>query len=260
MVIRRIREHVAELNWLAVAVDLAIVVVGVFLGTQANNWNTARTEREQSISYRSRLIDELDFNARQFRQQIFYYQQVRGHGLAALVALNGLTNPPARLLLIDSYQLSQIDTSTPKTFIYNEMVSSGLVDRLGDEAIQAIASDYYMQLAANDHLIREIFPYRTIIRTVMPVALQEQITTDCGDRLVYDKQRVVGVRLVEDCQTRLDPVAVAEGDRLVRREPGIAREMTRYLASINEKLILLDLERNQTIDFRNRLIAASRGA
>ena len=32
MVIRRIREHVATQNWFAVAIDLVIVVLGVFLG------------------------------------------------------------------------------------------------------------------------------------------------------------------------------------------------------------------------------------
>ena len=49
MVIHRIREHVAHHNWFAVAVDLAIVVVGVFLGTQANNWNQDRIDRVDEI-------------------------------------------------------------------------------------------------------------------------------------------------------------------------------------------------------------------
>jgi hypothetical protein len=37
MVIGRLRKHVATFNWFAVFVDLLIVGVGVFLGTQANN-------------------------------------------------------------------------------------------------------------------------------------------------------------------------------------------------------------------------------
>ena len=47
MVLRRFREHVIDHNWFAVAVDLAIVVVGVFLGTQVSNWNAARIDREK---------------------------------------------------------------------------------------------------------------------------------------------------------------------------------------------------------------------
>ena len=40
MVIRRIREHVAA-HWFAVGIDFLIVIAGVFLGTQANNWSPA---------------------------------------------------------------------------------------------------------------------------------------------------------------------------------------------------------------------------
>jgi hypothetical protein len=50
MVIRRIREHVTTHNWFAVGIDVVIVIVGVFLGTQANNWNEARSDREEGRS------------------------------------------------------------------------------------------------------------------------------------------------------------------------------------------------------------------
>ena len=59
MVIRRVREHVASHNWFAVFIDLVIVVVGVFLGTQANNWNEARIERSDAADYRHEIIDDL---------------------------------------------------------------------------------------------------------------------------------------------------------------------------------------------------------
>ena len=42
MVIRRIRDHVASHDWFAVAIDVVIVLLGVFLGTQMNNWNEGR--------------------------------------------------------------------------------------------------------------------------------------------------------------------------------------------------------------------------
>src|SRR5690349_20895534 len=50
MVIHRIRHHVETHNWFAVLVDLAIVVVGVFLGVQATRWNDRRIEQAQSVS------------------------------------------------------------------------------------------------------------------------------------------------------------------------------------------------------------------
>ena len=51
MVIRRIRDHVADHNWFAVAVDVGIVVAGVFLGNQVSNWNQDRLDRARGDSY-----------------------------------------------------------------------------------------------------------------------------------------------------------------------------------------------------------------
>ena len=49
MAIRRFRQHISDHNWFAVAVDLAIVVVGVFLGIQASNWNAAVSSEIRNI-------------------------------------------------------------------------------------------------------------------------------------------------------------------------------------------------------------------
>ena len=46
MLLRRITEHVKTQNWLAVGIDFAIVVVGVFIGIQVSNWNDALGDRE----------------------------------------------------------------------------------------------------------------------------------------------------------------------------------------------------------------------
>lgn len=258
MVIRRIREHVAAHNWFAVAIDLAIVVLGVFIATQVNNWNESRIEAEQSRSYRARLISELDFNARQYRQQIDYYQQVREHGLAALAALEGRTDPSPRDFLIHAYQASQIDSTPAKTYIYNEMVSAGLVDRLGDEALQELASDYYLSIESNNRSFQEIFPYRTIIRRVMPYALQEPIRSQCGDIFLLYRQRVTGVRLPDRCTVVLDPAKAAAGAQIIRKEPNLAVELTRYLASTDEKLFVLTEDLRLTANFKRRLVEAER--
>lgn len=240
MVVRRIREHVAAYNWFAVGVDLAIVVAGVFLGIQASNWNDARIEAEQGVSYRQRLIEELDFNIRQHRQQSAYYRQVLGHGLEAMGTLQtGRANDPTQFL-VDALQLTQVDTSPGKSYIYNEMVSSGLVARIGDETVQQAASDYYIQLAATDRALLEIQPYRDIVRGLVPYVIQAAIQENCGDRYVYHRQQIVGVQLAAECSPRLDPsLASTTADRLLG-EPEIDRHIVRYLGLIHERLASLD--------------------
>jgi hypothetical protein len=60
----RAAEHVKTHNWLSVAIDFAIVVVGVFVGLQVSNWNAARerTERTAKIveAVRQDLRDGID--------------------------------------------------------------------------------------------------------------------------------------------------------------------------------------------------------
>lgn len=253
MVIRRIREHVATHNWFAVGIDLAIVMLGVFLGIQASNWNESRIEAEEGRSYRARLIAELDFNTRQHRQQSAYYRQVLGHGLAALASLRSDKIGDPSQFLIDAVQLTQVDTSPGKSYIYNEMVSSGLVNRLGDEAVQQAASDYYIQVSENDRALLHSHPFRDIARGIVPYSIQGEIQVNCGDRNVYHRKRIIGVRLPDSCPVRLDPSLAAESAMQVRNEPGIERDLVRYLGSIHEKLGSLDDTLNLATQLRTSL-------
>jgi len=45
MILRRVIEHVKTQNWTAVAIDFVIVVAGVFVGLQVQEWNAARGHR-----------------------------------------------------------------------------------------------------------------------------------------------------------------------------------------------------------------------
>jgi hypothetical protein len=45
MLLRRVAEHVRQQHWTAIGIDLAIVVLGVFIGLQVANWNQAAIER-----------------------------------------------------------------------------------------------------------------------------------------------------------------------------------------------------------------------
>lgn len=260
MVIRRIREHVATHNWFAVGIDLAIVIAGVFIGTQATIWNDRRNEHEQSRSYRSRLIGELDFNVRQYRQQIAYYKQVRGHGLAALDSLQSTGSRSGQDLLVDAYQTTQTDTTSAKRFIYDELVSAGLVNRLGAEEIQALTSDYYLLVEASERTLRETLPYRTVMRTVMPYPAQEMIRNRCGDITVYYERRIIGVRLPDVCDVKLDPALVAAGVARIRSQPAMVDDLTRYLASLHEKLDALEGVLDQTEQLKKTLLNDSRSS
>jgi len=62
VILRRVIEHVRHQEWTAIWIDLAIVVVGVFIGIQVSNWNEARADRAAYEAALGRLGEEIDTN------------------------------------------------------------------------------------------------------------------------------------------------------------------------------------------------------
>jgi hypothetical protein len=109
MLLRRIREHATSHNWFAVSVDLLIVVLGVFLGMQVNNWNEARIAHDRGRIYRDRIVADLRFNQLDMDRRTAYYTQVRRFGEETLSVLDGSASEVSgEQFLIDAYQATQI--------------------------------------------------------------------------------------------------------------------------------------------------------
>lgn len=62
MILRRIKFHVENENWFAVALDFFIVVVGVYIGVLLGNWNETRQERALYQQSYDRMIVEQQSN------------------------------------------------------------------------------------------------------------------------------------------------------------------------------------------------------
>jgi hypothetical protein len=59
MILRRVIGHFRKQEWGAIAIDFLIVVFGVFVGLQVNNWNEARKDRKDERFYLLRLHEDL---------------------------------------------------------------------------------------------------------------------------------------------------------------------------------------------------------
>jgi len=59
MILRRVMQHVRNQEWTAIVIDLIIVVVGVYVGIQAQAWNAERENRAIEKRYLLRLHDEI---------------------------------------------------------------------------------------------------------------------------------------------------------------------------------------------------------
>jgi hypothetical protein len=59
MLLGRVQQRLRSQNWTGLAMEFAIVVVGVFLGLQVQEWAQEQDRRKLEISYTERLHDEV---------------------------------------------------------------------------------------------------------------------------------------------------------------------------------------------------------
>ena len=57
MILRRLAQSIRQQDWFAVVVETMIVVLGVFLGLQVNNWNTARQAAQEETALLVQMHD-----------------------------------------------------------------------------------------------------------------------------------------------------------------------------------------------------------
>lgn len=237
MVIRRIREHVAAHNWFAVAIDLGIVVLGVFIGTQANNWNEARHDREKGRNYSIRLIDELRTTEQSMRGIKLYYADVRDHALAALTVLRNPGSPAGEAFLVDAYQATQEFPRAARHATYDEIIQSGSFNLIGAPGVRARLSNYYWRMDGLVSLDTGSPPFRERIRTVMPYGVQQAIRAKCDEIITDLGNGLIFPRLPARCSPRLDPARAATAAAQVRTEPALTNDLTRMLVALDTRIL-----------------------
>jgi hypothetical protein len=59
VILQRFSTALRNLDWVTVSVELLIVILGVVLGLQVNNWNQARNDRERAAVYIANLAQDI---------------------------------------------------------------------------------------------------------------------------------------------------------------------------------------------------------
>lgn len=91
MILRRVIEHVKAQNWTAVGIDFAIVVVGVYLGLQVQEWSKSRDDRQRESQIVADMLADLQIDRSQYANGIEYALRRIG---AANASLEGAGLPP----------------------------------------------------------------------------------------------------------------------------------------------------------------------
>jgi hypothetical protein len=184
MLLRRIAEHVKAQNWFAVAIDFVIVVAGVFIGLQVQDWNTAQQTRAKADLFTARLIDDLRYEAWAYESLVQYHYDIRANARRATDSLTGGEVLTDEQFLIAAYRASQFGYNERRRAAYDELVSTGAMDLIAGQEIRATAVSVFTNPVFD--MITEggrNSEYRRLFRATTPADVQAALLVQCGDRL-----------------------------------------------------------------------------
>jgi hypothetical protein len=240
MILRRLTENLRLQNWTTIAIELVIVIIGVFVGSQVSDWNQARLEKETTARMLSQLKPELSGEIDYFQSVRRYYQTTHRYADVALAGWNGDAGTSDEQFVIAAYQASQIYGVGINGQSWSLAFGGDQLRNIDDPTLRR---DLAAVLTADSTNILATMQtrYRDDVRLVIPNDIQMEIRERCGDRLMKDAAGVAIFVLPAKCALGLDPAAAAAAARRLRAHPALAGELALHLASANTYLQDVDI-------------------
>lgn len=247
--LRRVIAQMRRQDWTAVAIELIVVVVGVFIGVQASNWNADRETNQKAAVFTERLRSDLREEAWGYEMNIGYFDQVQTNARRAADALTGKIPLPGEALLIAAYRATQFNGNTRRRATYDELIATGEIGLIHNEALRDLAMRVYTDPVI-DQLTQDgqHSEYREEFRKAIPYDVQLALADKCGDHVVPvgDYSGIAGV-LDYSCATGLSPAVIEAADATLKKNPRIVPLLQLRIADIGTDLGNLEVYYASTI-------------
>jgi hypothetical protein len=231
MILRRFISNIKDRDWGSVVAELLVVVVGVFFGIQAANWNADRLEQEEGRLITERLLVDLRKDLVSRQMLVSYYEAVFEAAERTETRLNAESVDDPFAFVIDAYRATELAYRPATRATYDEIVSTGSLGLIPSEARQAGFADYFR----NDYsyLAREAFrasAYRHRVRRSLPYDIQAAIREKCSD-LRNERFEIIGFD--NDCDLGISVEKMDEAAEALRSDPEILRDLRFHFSELN---------------------------
>lgn len=238
MLLRRVTEHVRNQNWTAVAVDFVIVVVGVFIGVQAANWNEARADQARARGYIERIQSDLRADVARYENRMKFWGAVSTYGRTGLAYADDARATQASQweLLLAYFQASQVAEFWTRSTTYDELKSAGELHLIADLQLRNALAQYYTD--AGNPALTERPVYREHVRGIIPIDVQSYIWTKC-----YASD-ATGDQTMKNCPSPVSVTRATEIVNTIRADRALMSEL-RYWMSTMQVASLIGRDRTQ---------------
>jgi len=225
MILRSITKHVKDQNWFAVGLDFFIVVFGVFVGLQVQQWNEMRNDEGRAKAYLIRTQNDLNADQNDLMYRVDFWKQVSDYGTSGLDYAN--TGQVGSLtyweLLIAFFQASQAAEFTTTRTTYDELTNAGDQNLISVELRDALAI-YYLE--SGNAVLSERPKYRENVRGIVPVAVQSYIWENC-----YGTD-ATGEQVILPCSAPISPERSEEIVNLIAGDVKLMAELRYWMSTM----------------------------
>ncbi len=228
-------------HWTGVFIELVIVIVGVFIGLQVNNWNQARADARLGQDYVKRLTHDLQENLAGLRAEVAYYSAVL-ESVQRTDELLRAADPDPRALVVNAYRATEISYSAPVRATWDQIVSSGHLGLLPAGAVESGLSQYYAFDTAQDIYRAGLNSgYRQTARQIIPMSIQIAMRAGCSDER---DQRGNIVGFARNCDLDVSPADLKDVAAALRGDPAVLADLRyQYSFAVSATLNLGGIEK-----------------
>lgn len=208
--------------------EIVLVVIGILIALQINNWNEHRKEGYKETAYLERLKQDITFDQEQYELNKQFYLDVFTYGnLALQYAEYGYTEHSKKWeILVAFFQSSQIWPIIPASSTFEELKSAGELSLIQNIELRNNLSYYHGGgLGRYTTTIGINPPYRKMVRGLIPSKIQNYMWENChkteGD-----------IQILKSCTSNIDE---KESEIIISRlsnNSKLIEELRFYMSSI----------------------------
>lgn len=233
MILRRLSANLREQNWTAITIEFVLLVLGVYLGVIAANWNQAGVEQRET----SRLLDQLEVELKKFVNGLNgpsrYYATTERYAHQANLGWQRDPSVSDRDFVIAAYQASQVTAVGNNAAVWAQIFGADQLRNIKDYEVRdglGRVMTFDFTLVSLDAVST---PYRQEVRKVIPNEIQAAVRSRCGDRLVPDGS----FELPQTCDIPIDPAEARAAAAALRARPALQEELRWHQAAVANQIL-----------------------
>jgi hypothetical protein len=154
MILKRLATALRKQDWATVFVEFVIVVAGIFVGLQVNEWALERENRRQEHAALERLLIEAENTIDVLNQEVDHSNRITGIRRSAVQFIDSEQPLPENdlMLRVGINTLAQFPPFIPVAVTYQELTSAGQMQLIRSAELRGKIAAFHADIAFHNNL------------------------------------------------------------------------------------------------------------